>query len=182
MNRGTLHSLAQYILNLLHLFLAKVDLSLRCDKIINGFHLLEIFHLFLLLLIFLGICLSHKIEQILVAPKYSIPDYIPQESSQDYSPLHHVLLLVDFLGIESFCDWDYHIWISLDKVLLELIKVLVSSPHRASYDWDIDLVREVLGLTQETFIDYHHSICDFHIHDSIIYLRESRWLDCLSDY
>ena len=105
-----------------------------------------------------------------------------QESSQDDSPLHHVLLLVDFLGIESFCDWYYHIWISLDKVLLELIKILVSSPHRASNDWDIDLVREVLGLTQETFVDHHHSICDFHIHDGIIYLRESRWLDCLSDY
>ena len=138
--------LGKLLPDLVNLRSVEFNPSIWSNKLFDSDNLLLLQHGVPLSLVLGVISLCQETHQKLVTPKNPASEHILQESRQIDSSLCHVLLLIIFVTLVWFCGWNNHIWVCLDKIVLQKVKVFISSAHITSNVRHFDLETQPVRL------------------------------------
>ena len=88
-----------------------------------------------------------------------------EESRQISRPLGHILLFVVLVALVRLCGRHNHIWIRLNEIVLEQVKVFILSAHFTPDNRDLHLERAVVLLVEEAARALHQSLAYHNLDD-----------------
>ena len=133
------HPLINLITDTVDIGNAQIDLALWSHQLFKRNHFLLLQHGCLFCTVLLVFSLREEGHQELVTTQDSITEHVGEEARKIGGPLCHILLFVILVTFVRLCGRHYHVWISLNEIVLQQVKIFILSAHFTSNVRDLHL-------------------------------------------